>query len=209
MTDSSYHSFRHDGVPGAPVVMAFHGTGGDEYQFRDLLRQMLPDAGIVAPRGDVSEFGANRFFRRTGEDVYDMEDLALRTRKMLKFVAEVQANYTGRPIHAFGYSNGANILASMLFAEPRMFERAALLHPLIPWTPDPQPGLKGKPIFISASLNDPISPLPQSVALIEWFRSQDAGVETLIEAGGHEIRSSEVTALHRFMDASNSLETIR
>ncbi len=35
----------------------------------------------LLPRGDVSEFGANRFFRRTGEGVYDMDDLHLRTEK--------------------------------------------------------------------------------------------------------------------------------
>ncbi len=53
----------------------FHGTGGDENQFFGLAEQLLPEATIVSPRGDVSEYGAARFFRRTGEGVYDMEDL--------------------------------------------------------------------------------------------------------------------------------------
>ena len=39
-------------------------------------RDLMPGATIVAPRGDVSEHGAARFFRRTGEGVYDMADLA-------------------------------------------------------------------------------------------------------------------------------------
>ena len=47
---------------------------------------MLPDAGVVSPRGDVSEMGAARFFRRTGEGVYDMADLARATAKMASFV---------------------------------------------------------------------------------------------------------------------------
>ncbi len=81
MTRNDYQSFRREGVAGSPVVIAFHGTGGDEHQFTGLIDQMLPDAGIVAPRGDVSEFGANRFFRRTGEGIYDMNDLGFAPRK--------------------------------------------------------------------------------------------------------------------------------
>ena len=41
-----------------------------------LVRELLPGAAIVAPRGDVSEHGALRFFRRRGEGRYDMDDLA-------------------------------------------------------------------------------------------------------------------------------------
>ena len=64
------------GSPGGPLLFAFHGTGGDENQFVSLGRDLVPGATIVSPRGDVSEFGAARFFRRTGEGVYDMDDLA-------------------------------------------------------------------------------------------------------------------------------------
>jgi phospholipase/carboxylesterase len=102
----AYHSFRQEGAPDKPVVLAFHGTGGDEHQFVDLVRRMLPGAGIVAPRGDVSEHGANRFFRRTGEGVYDMDDLALRTRAMLDFVTQVRADFAGRPLFARGCVTG-------------------------------------------------------------------------------------------------------
>ena len=195
----AYHSFRQEGAPDKPVVLAFHRTGGDEHQFVDLVRRMLPGAGIVAPRGDVSEHGANRFFRRTGEGVYDMDDLALRTRAMLDFVTQVRADFAGRPLFALGYSNGANILAAMLFQQPDLFDRAALLHPLIPWVPAPQPGLRDRPVFISAGRNDPICPLPESLALIDWFSRQGARVESRIEAGGHQILPSELNALHRFL----------
>ena len=97
---------------------------------------MLPDAGVVSPRGDVSEMGAARFFRRTGEGVYDMADLARATAKMASFVDGIKAQHPGRPVYGFGYSNGANILASVMIARPDLFDRVGLLHPLIPWTPD-------------------------------------------------------------------------
>ncbi len=138
MTISSYQTLIKAPGPNAPIVFAFHGTGGDEHQFAELARQILPDAGVISPRGDVSEFGALRFFRRTSEGSYDMEDLTLRTEKMARFIAAHKAANPGRPIYGLGYSNGATILASVLFKNAGLFDRAALLHPLIPWIPPEQ-----------------------------------------------------------------------
>ena len=70
---------------GRPLVFAFHGTGGTESQFVPLVRELMPGAAIVAPRGDVSEHGALRFFRRLGEGRYDMDDLRRRTAAMAGF----------------------------------------------------------------------------------------------------------------------------
>lgn len=109
--------------PAAPLVFAFHGTGGDERQLADLASQILPEAGIIAPHGDVSEDGGARFFRRTGEGVYDMEDLRERTWKMIRFVRAHRAADAGRKVYGIGYSNGANILASVIFAAPELFDR--------------------------------------------------------------------------------------
>ena len=156
MSTDLYVHARLDGAPDAPVVFAFHGTGGDEHQFTDLIRQILPEATVIAPRGDVSEMGAARFFRRTGEGVYDMKDLAQRTEKVGDFIAAALDTTKGRPVIGLGYSNGANILASVLFQRPDLFDRAVLMHPLIPFDPAAQPGLAGKDILITAGARDPI-----------------------------------------------------
>ena len=50
-----------------PLVFAFHGTGGDETHLIPLAQRVWPDATVIAPRGDVSEHGALRFFKRKGE----------------------------------------------------------------------------------------------------------------------------------------------
>ncbi len=134
----SRDAYIHRAYPGGddkPLLFLFHGTGGDENQLVALGPELLPGAGVVAPRGDVSENGAARFFRRTGEGVYDMADLAVRTKKMRGFVeAHVEAE---RPsaVLGLGYSNGANILASVVFAAPHLFDAVVLMHPLIPFEP--------------------------------------------------------------------------
>ncbi|PHR17967.1 MAG: esterase [Hoeflea sp.] len=201
MTTSQYHALTKAPAAGAPLVFAFHGTGGDEHQFSELVGQILPDAGLVSPRGDVSENGALRFFRRAAEGVYDMEDLAERTEKMAEFIAAHKAANPGHPIYGLGYSNGANILASVAFKHPELFDRIALLHPLIPWTPDANPGLAASRVLITAGRRDPICPFPLTEGLVSYFKAQSSPLQTSIHDGGHEIRQPELSALEAFLTA--------
>ena len=194
----AYHALSKAPEQGAPLIFAFHGTGGDEGQFFKLAQKLVPGAGVVSPRGDVSEMGAARFFRRTGEGVYDMADLARATQKMAGFVAAQSEAYPSSPIYGFGYSNGANILASVMLSKPALFDRAALLHPLIPWEPAPVPGLSGREVLVTAGQHDPITPWPLSERLITWLGAQGANVTTEIHDGGHELRQGELSALTAF-----------
>jgi phospholipase/carboxylesterase len=199
MSATSYHHLARAPAPGAPLVFVFHGTGGDEHQFFGLIPQILPEAGIVAPRGDVSEHGANRFFRRTGEGVYDMADLAARTAKMVGFIRAHKARNPGVPVYGLGYSNGANILASVLLTAPDLFDRAVLMHPLIPWAPDPNPALKAVQVLITAGRRDPICPLPLTEALADYFTAQGSQVALSLQDGGHEVREGELAAIRGFL----------
>jgi phospholipase/carboxylesterase len=199
MTQSHYHALTKAPSANAPLVFAFHGTGGDEHQFSELVNQILPDAGLVSPRGDVSENGALRFFRRAAEGVYDMADLARRTEKMAEFIAAHKAANPGSPVYALGYSNGANILASVAFKHAELFDRIALLHPLIPWTPDANPALAGTQVLITAGRRDPICPFPITESLASYFSEQAAELQTSFHDGGHEIRQQELSALEAFL----------
>lgn len=198
---AAYRFAETQGAQDAPLVFTFHGTGGTEAQFHDFPRQVLPDAHVISPRGDVSEMGALRYFRRKAEGVYDMDDLAARTEAMAGFVAEHKARLGAGRVIGMGYSNGANILASVAMAAPDLFTDLALMHPLIPWAPDPQPGLAGRRVLITAGERDPIGPAAGTRALIGWFTAQGAQVDQRWHAGGHEIAQAEITALAEFLSA--------
>ncbi len=191
----TYTHLRHEGE-GDTVLFVFHGTGGDERQLFGLGRELLPDATVVSPRGDVSEGGAARFFRRTGEGVYDMEDLARATAKMAAFVKE-QAG-AAKTVLGIGYSNGANILASTLFAEPKLFAGAVLMHPLIPFQPQIEGPLETR-ILMTAGHRDPICPPQLTTRLESWLKDADAVVETIWHEGGHEVRPTEIDAARIFL----------
>lgn len=185
------------GSPGGPMLFVFHGTGGDESQLLSPGRDLVPQATIISPRGDVSEYGAARFFRRTGEGVYDMGDLARATDKMAAFVkAHVEA---AKPsvVLGLGYSNGANILASVVFAEPELFDATVLMHPLIPFEPQVKASLAGRHMLLTAGKRDPICPPNLTTRLEAYLRADGADVTVEWHEGGHEVRPNEIEAARR------------
>ena len=197
MADYIYREAK--GTEGAPLLIVFHGTGGDENQFFDLGGQWLPGARVVAPRGDVSEGGALRYFRRTGEGRYDMADLALRTGAMAEFVKARIAETKPSRVIGLGYSNGANILASVQFAAPELFDASVRMHPLIPFAPQAAPGLKGRRVLITAGRRDPIAPAAATLSLAEYFAAQGAAANLFWHEGGHELRPEELHKTQQFL----------
>lgn len=183
----------------APVVFLFHGTGGDETQFLDLAGHLLPGARRIGVRGDVSENGALRYFRRFAEGQFDLDDLARATRKMIGFIEARIGPRRPAQVIGFGYSNGANILASVQFAAPELFDTAILLHPMIPFEPAPQPGLEGRRVLLTAGRRDPICPPAATERLINWYGAQGADVTAFWHEGGHEIRQEELIAIRDYL----------
>lgn len=198
---SPYHARRAEGVAvDSPLIFLFHGTGGDENQFFDLAEQLVPGATRIAPRGDVSEGGALRYFRRTGEGVYDMADLAQRTGAMAAFVRTEVEKLKPSRVLGLGYSNGANILASVQFAAPDLFDATVLMHPLIPFTP-PKADFAGKRVLITAGQRDPIAPASATQTLADYFEAGGAGTQLVWHPGGHELRQEELLAARTFLGA--------
>ncbi len=199
MPKNSYVHVIEPGAPDQPLLFAFHGTGGNETQLLPLARHVLPNATIISPRGDVMENGAARFFRRTGEGVYDMEDLAERTARMAAFVRAHAAERKPPASIGLGYSNGANILASMLFADAGLFDAAVLMHPLIPFKPESSASLSNLSVLITAGRRDPICPPDLTLRLQDYLKEMGANVAVQWHDGGHELRQIEIDAAAQFL----------
>ena len=118
--DSHMHLFRPGKAGDLRTLLMLHRTGGDEVSFAQLGPILAPGAAVVSVRGNVDEHGICRFLRRVAEGVYDMADLAFRTRALEDFVGAVSQKYKINQDHLIGvgYSNGANILANLLTSYP-------------------------------------------------------------------------------------------
>ncbi len=195
----TYVARRSTGAAGQPLFLTFHGTGGTEDQFHGFARQLMPTAHVTSPRGDVSEHGALRYFARVAEGQYDMDDLAKRSTAMADFIAAERERLEPSRVIGLGYSNGANILASVALQVPDLVDDLILMHPLIPWEPAPQPGLAGRRILITAGQADPICPAPLTQRLADYLQAQGAGVDLHWHPGGHEIVENEVEAIQNFI----------
>lgn len=199
MSHESYVRRAKAGAPGAPIIFVFHGTGGDENQFFDFGSCLLPDATVISPRGDISEHGAARFFRRKAEGIYDCEDLARATNRMSEFVVANKEHYGAGPVIGLGFSNGANILASILIHKPGLFETAVLMHPLIPFEPKERTEKVAGRVLITAGERDPIASVELTQTLADYFKRSGDEVSLEWHPGGHEIRSNEIEAAKQFL----------
>lgn len=178
------------------TLLLLHGTGGDEDALSGLGRMLLPGAGQLSPRGNVLEDGMPRFFRRFAEGVLDVDDLKRRSGELADFIHQASERYgfDEQQVIAAGFSNGANIAASMLFLHPTVLRAAILLHPMLPFMPASLPDLHGKPIFIGAGRADPLVPAAQTEQLADLLKQAGAEVEIFWQNGGHNVSVEEVKA---------------
>jgi predicted esterase len=196
--ESTDLGFIHKFVPskedGAPVLLLLHGTGGNEYDLLPLAKIIDSDAGVLSPRGKVLENGNPRFFRRLAEGVFDVEDLKFRTNELADFVRAASKRYgfDPRSVVALGYSNGANIAASMLLLRPQSLKGAILFRPMVPLEPDKRPDLSGKKIFVSAGKFDSIIPRSQTEKLKEMLEHAGAEVGMNLEDSDHSLTGDDI-----------------
>jgi phospholipase/carboxylesterase/glyoxalase family protein len=199
VSDVTLETFVHRFVPGADptagrTLLLLHGTGGDEQDLIPLGRMLDPGAALLSPRGRVLEAGMPRYFRRLADGVFDLEDLRARTAELAAFV-RVAAGHYGFPaggLVAAGFSNGANIAASLLLLAPGTLAGAILFRPMVPTEPEPRPDLAGVPVLIAAGRSDPIVPPAETQRLAALLRAAGADVTVHGQAGGHSIARDEV-----------------
>jgi predicted esterase len=151
------------------------------------------------------ENGMLRFFRRLAEGVFDLEDLHNRTHELADFVISAAQHYEidKKKIVAVGYSNGANIAASMLLLRPEVLSAAILFRAMVPLTPDKQPNLSSKSVVISAGAHDPIIPASNTKELVELLRNAGADVTIRFLQSGHELTKDDVDLAREWL-AKNS-----
>jgi predicted esterase len=199
-------TFAHRYVPprgeSSITLLLLHGTGGNENDLLSLGAELAPRAGLLSPRGKVLENGMPRFFRRLAEGVFDQDDLRLRTEQLAEFVASASARYgfDRCQVIAVGYSNGANIAASMLLRSPDTLCGAALLHAMVPFMPDDLPDLAGKKVFLGAGENDRIVPREETMRLADLLLRCGADVDTAWFVYGHQLSAPEVKAASSWLE---------
>ncbi|WLR56996.1 alpha/beta hydrolase [Mesobacillus subterraneus] len=190
------HIYKKGMNASKPTLLLLHGTGGNENDLLPLANTIDKEASVLSVRGNILENGMPRFFRRLAEGVFDEKDLIFRTQELHGFLDEASEKYgfSRDNIVAIGYSNGANIAASLLFHYKNDLKGAILHHPMVPRRGIELPELSDTEVFVAAGKNDPICPAQESEELKTLLLSANASVEMHWENSGHQLTLTEVEA---------------
>ncbi len=191
------HCFSPATQPNSGItLLLLHGTGGNEEDLLPLGRELLPGAALLSPRGRVLENGMPRFFRRFEEGVFDVDDLKFRTHELNDFIRAAAQHYgvTKNKMVAVGYSNGANIAASLLLLHPHALAGAVLFRAMVPFAPDFEPNLGHASVLLSGGSHDPIVPPENTDRLATMLTSFGADIEVHWHRGGHEVGQDDLGA---------------
>jgi phospholipase/carboxylesterase len=189
------------------TFLLIHGTGGNEQDLIPLAYELDKRAAILSPRGKVLENGiAPRFFRRLAEGIFDIEDLKFRTNELADFVIAAPGSYNLDLQHviAVGYSNGANIAASMLLLRPEILSSAILFRAMVPLVPQTLPNLSDKHIFMSSGLHDPVVSRQETDSLFGLFKKAGANITLNWQESGPDLTMEEIRKARQWLVQSAS-----
>ncbi len=206
-TQKFVHRYLRSTNPEAITLLMLHGTGGNEQSLLALGSQLAPGAALLSPRGKVLEADSPRFFRRMAEGVFDLEDLIYRTHELADWIEAACTDYriARQSLVAVGYSNGANIAASIMLLRPDVLRRAVLLRPMVPLQPDQAPDLTGTEVLISAGRSDPLVPLQESERLAWLLQDFGAQVTLQRQLADHRLTSPDLSAAHDWIRRADGM----
>ena len=186
------HRFIPGREPARTPLLLLHGSGGDEDDLVPLAQQIAPDRTILSPRGRVNEQGLTRFFRRSPDGIWDLEDFKARTIELVGFVQRAVAAYDlGKPI-ALGFSNCGNMAWSLLLKEPGLLVGAIILRAMLPFDPRPLPDLRGLPVLLIAGRYDELIPVDRAGLLAAALSEAGADVTYEVLHASHGLTGQDL-----------------
>jgi phospholipase/carboxylesterase len=187
-----------------PVLLLLHGTGGNEDDLIPVGKMLCQDCTLLSPRGMVTENGMPRFFRRLAEGIFDTEDLKYRTHELADFIENASRSYgfeMNKTI-AVGFSNGANIAASMVLLRPEVLSGAILFRAMVPFEPESLPDLSSKHILLSEGLHDPIVSKHEAERLFEILKKSRSKITLKWQKSGHDLTEEDITMAKEWLTSS-------
>jgi len=199
--ETHVHRFIPGTTAGAPTLLLLHGTGGDENSLLPIAERIAPGAAMLGVRGNVSEYGSNRYFRRVAEGVFDIEDLIKRTQELADFVEAAAQRYSFAlsSVMAVGYSNGANIAASTLLLRPGVIQRAVLFRAMMPLEPEQPPRLENTKVLMTAGTFDDLIPKALTERLAEALRTAGAEVTLAWQNVDHRLTQEDLNLAQKWI----------
>lgn len=179
----------------AYTLLLLHGTGGDESDLVPVARYFGDKLNVLSVRGNVSENGMPRFFRRLGFGIFDEADLAFRTDELVDFVQKISVTekFDAGKVIALGYSNGANIAGAALAMHPEFLAGAILFRPMQPFKQMKTVKTENEiPVFMSNGAADGTIDASDKQGYLQWLNAAGFKVSHHSLDAGHQLTQKDV-----------------
>lgn len=173
---------------GAQSLILLHGSGVDETTMGPLGTDIAPDATRIAVRGRIPQEDGWRWFTRITPTTFGQQSIIDEAAAFADFIGELAAVHSIELTSAafLGYSNGANLVSSVMLLHPGLIRRAALLRAM-PVLDDPPPTDLSDTRVLTISGERDETYFPFAPALVDLLREHGADVDSRTVAAGHEI----------------------
>lgn len=181
------------------TIVMFHGTGGDKHDLLEISEYINKDANYLGLNGNILEGSLRRFFKRNKHGL-DVKNMIEETRLIIKELKELSENYYFdiAKMNAVGYSNGANMIVSLLFEKEDIFKKVILFNPMYPREKVSDFSLENVEVFISMGLNDSIVTKESTYKLVEVLKKNNARINAFEHYSGHQINMEAVEKAKSF-----------
>ena len=183
-------------------LFLLHGSGVDETTLVPLAREIAPRAVLIAVRGRIVQEDGFRWFARITPTRFEQHSIRTETSALAGFVTDVATRHNldlSRTIF-LGYSNGANLVSSLMLLHPGLVERAALLRPMPVLDDVPATDLSSVRVLIVAGAAD-LTYAPFAPALVTLLSQHGADLDARIVPSGHEFGSADAAIVRQWLKA--------
>ncbi|MGX9144010.1 alpha/beta hydrolase [Mesorhizobium sp. 128a] len=188
------------GNAGSECLFLLHGSGVDETTMLPIARQIAPDATLVAVRGRIPQEDGFRWFERITPTRFEQASIRAETSAFAAFASEAARRHRLDLARAIflGYSNGANLVSSLMLLNPDLVRKAALLRAMPVLDDMPSTELSGTRVLIVAGAADETYG-PFAPALVTLLHGRGAEVDARIVASGHEIGDPDAAIVRQWL----------
>jgi phospholipase/carboxylesterase len=200
------HRFYTPPDPDGSVFVLLHGSGGNETTLMPLLNKVAPRATLLGVRGRATEEGFPRWYKRITPFSFDQDDIKNEAEAFAAFIEGAVKSYGLDPkkVVYVGYSNGANLLNSLLYLHPNLVHKAVLLRSMPVLSAYPHADLKGTDLLVISGKMDAYGKYASE--LEERLKTSGATVDSDVIPGGHDLGDADVPIIQKWLLQENKLQ---
>ncbi len=186
--------------PARLTLVLLHGSGADETTLVPLAGEIAPHALLIAVRGRVVQDGGPRWFERVTPTRFVQDSIAAEAVAFAGFVGDAARAFRfdlSRTVF-LGYSNGANLVTSVMLLHPGIITRAILLRAMPVLDDVPDTDLSAARILSIAGAAD-VTYARFAPALSALLRRHGAEVEDRVVPAGHEFGDADAVLAREWL----------